>query len=402
MTENPSGFRVQLAPDEADNIQSLSGESSFLEKAWQRLVKIGLDESAVRIATVFLTSLMMFGVVFLMGRFYVSTRGTSAASRAIDLSVADPTPTIMVLAPPFLPGLETEAGDGISRNATLHTILPSLSRTELTTYTVQLGDTLFNIAERFSLKPETLLWGNRYTLGDDPHTIFPGQVLTILPVDGTLHRWSAGEGLNGVSAFYHVSPDVIVNYPGNHLDPAALGDYSNPNIPSGTLLIVPGGRGEFPDWRTPRITRANPATATYVGPGACAEAYDGVLGTLNFAWPTINHYLSGYDFSPEANHFGIDLAGQAGEPISATDNGVVVYAGFNDLGYGEMVVIDHGNGWQSLYAHLATVDVSCGQEVYRGDKIGTMGSTGLADGVHLHFELRSDEFNRVNPFDFLN
>ena len=274
---------------------------------------------------------MMFGVVFLMGRFYVSTRGTSAASRAIDLSVADPTPPTKVLAPPFLPGLETEAGDGISRNATLHTILPSLSRTELTTYTVQLGDTLFNIAERFSLKPETLLWGNRYTLGDDPHTIFPGQVLTILPVDGTLHRWSAGEGLNGVSAFYHVSPDVIVNYPGNHLDPAALGDYSNPNIPSGTLLIVPGGRGEFPDWRTP-ASRANPATATYVGPGACAEAYDGVLGTLNFAWPTINHYLSGTTSHLKPTTFGIDLAGQAGEPISATDNGVVVYAGFNDLG----------------------------------------------------------------------
>jgi murein DD-endopeptidase MepM/ murein hydrolase activator NlpD len=66
-----------------------------------------------------------------------------------------------------------------------------------------------------------------------------------------------------------------------------------------------------------------------------------------------------------------------------------------------MVVIDHGNGWQTLYAHLATVEVSCGQEVYRGDQIGTMGATGLADGVHLHFEMRSDEFGRVNPFDFL-
>ncbi|MGB4594323.1 MAG: peptidoglycan DD-metalloendopeptidase family protein [Anaerolineaceae bacterium] len=376
-------------------------DGSFVQRAWERLVQFGLGEAAARIGTVALTTLLMLGVVFVMGRFYVSTRGTSAISRDIDLSVSAPTPTTVVFAPPFLPGMEVASSNAISRDATLHTILPSVSRTELVSYTVQSGDTLFTIAERYGLRPETLLWGNRYTLGDDPHTIFPGQVLTILPIDGTLHRWAAGEGLNGVAAFYRVTPEVIINYPANRLNAATIGDYANPNIATGTLLIVPGGFGEFPDWRTPRISRTNPATATYVGPGACTEAYDGVLGTLNFTWPTINHYLSGYDFSPDANHYGIDLAGHASEPIWAADNGVIVYAGLNDLGYGEMVVIDHGNGWQSLYAHLATVMVTCGQEVYRGDQIGTMGSTGLADGVHLHFEMRSDEFGRVNPFDYL-
>lgn len=400
MFENRDIFSKHAA-QELENVPIPASEGSLIRRVWERLVQFGLGETAARIGTVILTSLLMFGVVFVMGRFYVSTRGTSALNREIDLSIAKPTPTVMVIAPPFLPGLEMAAANGISRDATLHTILPSISRAELVSYTVQSGDTLFNIAERFGLKPESLLWDNRYTLGDDPHTIFPGQLLTILPVDGTLHRWAAGEGLNGVAAFYRVAPEEIINYPANKLNAATIGDYANPNIASGTLLIVPGGTGEFPDWRTPRITRANPATATYVGPGACTEAYDGVLGTLNFTWPTINHYLSGYDFSPEANHYGIDLAGQASEPILAADNGVIVYAGFNDLGYGEMVVIDHGNGWQTLYAHLATVEVSCGQEVYRGDQIGTMGATGLADGVHLHFEMRSDEFGRVNPFDFL-
>lgn len=401
MSENRRDRPVQAVQEESENSLLSPSDGSFLLRAWERLVQFGLGETAARVGTVVLTALIMFGVVFVMGRFYVSTRGTSAVSRSIDLSVVAPTPTAVVYAPPFLPGLEAGASNGISRNAELHTILPSVSRTELISYTVQAGDTLFNIAERYSLRPETLLWGNRYTLGDDPHTIFPGQVLTVLPIDGTLHRWAAGEGLNGVSAFYRVTPEVIINYPANHLNPATIGDYANPNIETGTLLIIPGGYGEFPDWRTPRITRANPATATYVGPGACTEAYDGVLGTLNFTWPAINHYLSGYDFSPDANHYGIDLAGTASEPITAADNGVVVYAGLNDLGYGEMVVIDHGGGWQSLYAHLASVMVTCGQEVYRGDQIGTMGSTGLADGVHLHFEMRSDEFGRVNPFDYL-
>jgi len=81
---------------------------------------------------------------------------------------------------------------------------------------------------------------------------------------------------------------------------------------------------------------------------------------------------------------------------------VVVYAGWNDYGYGEMVVIDHGSGWQTLYAHLSQVNVGCGEEVYQGNVIGLMGSTGRSTGPHLHFEMRSDDHGRVNPWDFLN
>jgi murein DD-endopeptidase MepM/ murein hydrolase activator NlpD len=126
------------------------------------------------------------------------------------------------------------------------------------------------------------------------------------------------------------------------------------------------------------------------------------MGSLVFVWPTTEHYLSGFDYSPETNHFGIDIAGQMGNPIFAADNGVVVYAGWNDYGYGEMIVIDHGSGWQTLYAHLSQVNVSCGQEVMKGDVIGLMGSTGKSTGPHLHFEMRSDDYGRVNPWNFLN
>ena len=291
--------------------------------------------------------------------------------------------------------------DAIRRDTDLDTVVPMRARKEILNYTVQQGDNLFSIAERFNLRPETVLWSNRYTLGDDPHFLYPGQELLISPVDGILHRWSAGEGLNGVAEYYQVSPDAIVNYPGNYLSAETLGDYSSPNIPPGTMLVVPGGVGKFTDWRTPRITREEPAKAVNVGPGACTESYDGVVGTLNFRWPVDSHTLSGYDFAPSANHFGIDLGGEMGDPVRASDHGVIVYAGWNDWGYGNMVVVDHGSGWQSLYAHLAEVDVVCGQEVYAGDVIGSMGDTGAAEGVHLHFELRSDEYGRVNPWDFL-
>lgn len=397
MQENPL-----LTSDEAEEPMPVTQVvGPFMQRVWKRIQDFGLGQSAMALGSVILTTGFILVIALVMNRFYVSVAGRSAGNLSPSFSFsaqAAPQP----VAPPFLQGIEVVDKQGIQRDASLHTILPSRARTELITYTIQSGDTLFSIAEHFGLKPESVLWGNRYTIGDDPHTIYPGQILNILPVDGVLHRWTAGEGLNGVSEFYHVTPQDIINYPANHLNAATIGDFSNPNIPEGTLLIIPGGKGEFPDWRTPRITRQNPAIASYVGPGACTGSYDGVLGTQNFSWPTSKHSLSGYDFDPSANHYAIDIGGDQGDPILAADNGVVVYAGWNDLGYGEMVVIDHGAGWQSLYAHLATVSVECGQEVYRGDQLGTMGSTGQSTGPHLHFEMRSDRFGRVNPLDFLN
>ena len=366
---------------------------------WERIRNLGLEPAVMRSLTLLATVAMMALVVWVMSRYYVSVEGQRAADvKAVSATQPLPSGSEMILAQAAEPAAQSDA---IRRDVNLDTVLPMRARTEIVNYTVQAGDNLFSIAERFNLRTETVLWSNRYVLGDDPHFIYPGQVLLISPVDGTLHRWSAGEGLNGVAEFYKVTPDEIINYPGNHLSLATLGDYASPNITPGTMLVVPGGKGEFTDWRTPRITREEPATAVNVGPGACTESYDGVVGTLNFRWPVESRTLSGYDYSPSANHFGIDIGGEMGDPVWAVDNGVVVYAGWNDWGYGNMVAVDHGFGWQSLYAHLAEVDVICGQEVFAGDKLGSMGDTGEADGVHLHFELRSDEYGRVNPWDFL-
>lgn len=366
---------------------------------WERVRQFGLEGAVLRSLTLIATTLMMALVVLVMSRYYVSVKGQSAAElKAVSAAQEIPESADYLALQAAQPTLTSSM---IQRNASMDTVLPMRARTEVITYTVQAGDNLFSIAERFNLMPETVLWSNRYTIGDDPHFIYPGQQLFILPLDGTLHRWSAGEGLNGVAEFYGVTPDVIVNYPANHLSADTLGSLSAPNIAPGTMLVVPGGKGEFADWRTPRITRQEPATALNVGPGACTGTYDGVIGTFQFHWPVQSHTLSGYDYAPSANHFGIDLGGTMGEPIKAADNGIVVYAGWNDWGYGEMVVIDHGSGWQTLYAHLASVDVSCGQEVYAGDVLGSMGETGTADGVHLHFELRNDQYGRVNPWDFL-
>ncbi|MRR31368.1 M23 family metallopeptidase, partial [bacterium] len=136
------------------------------------------------------------------------------------------------------------------------------------------------------------------------------------------------------------------------------------------------------------------------GPGYCGATSEGPVGSGTFVWPTVEHYLSGYDYTPPI-HRGLDFAGHLGNSIFATDAGVVVYSGWNTNGYGELIVVDHGDGWQSVYAHLSVRNVECGAYVYQGDIIGQMGSTGNSTGPHLHFELRSTTSGPVNPWDFL-
>jgi LysM repeat protein len=283
----------------------------------------------------------------------------------------------------------------------MDTILPTQPRLEISQYEVQVGDSVFEIAKKFNLNPETILWGNYYVLADDVHRLQPGQTLNILPVDGVYYEWHTGDGLNGVADFYGVPVDDILDWTSNDLDRNTIGDYANPNIAPGTWLVIPGGVREFVSWSAPRITRDDPAVAKTFGPGFCGEIMEGPVGNGTFVWPSVERYLSGYDYSPETNHYGIDIAGSTGYALFSVDAGVVVYAGWNDWGYGNTVVIDHGNGWQSLYAHMDSLNVGCGSFVYQGDVIGALGNTGNSSGPHLHFELRSDLYGKVNPWNFL-
>jgi murein DD-endopeptidase MepM/ murein hydrolase activator NlpD len=134
--------------------------------------------------------------------------------------------------------------------------------------------------------------------------------------------------------------------------------------------------------------------------GACEAPFTGPVGTETFMWPASNHYLSGYNFSWRY-HPGIDIATQLGDPIYASDTGVVVFAGWNSQGYGNLVALDHGNGWETLYAHLSQFNVDCGQAVYQGSVVGYAGSTGNSTGPHLHFEILNDTYGRVNPWSYL-
>src|SRR5215216_3482112 len=368
----------------------------FFSRLFNTLIGLGLGESMLRTGTTLLSIVLLGIVIWLLRLFYAQAPQAGNTANALQTG-----PTVAVAQVGDLTPSSEISFDGIPRLAQVHTTIPSRPREDVTKYTVVEGDTVFGIAEKFGLKPETVLWGNYYTLLDDPHALQPGQELNILPIDGTYHEWQQGEGLSGIATYYGVKPEDIINYPANNLDPAAIGDLANPNIKPGTWLVVPGGHREFISWSAPLgVTRENPASARVLGPGACDPISGGAVGFGAFIWPSNKHYLSGFDYTPGANHWGIDIAGNEGEGVYATDAGVVVYAGWNNYGYGNMIMVDHGNDFQSLYAHLSGINVTCGQSVGQGELIGAIGTTGHSSGPHLHFEIRSLS-SFVNPHDVL-
>lgn len=402
MTEEFSGESLSQAEGEETTVESIA--SRRWHRVWETLMRLGLGEVVLRAGSALVLLGLVLLVVWVMGTFYLAEdEELPTSQRGAAIAAPLPTATATIKPPAFKVSAKYTGAfhDGVTRLAELRTVLPARPRFEIVRYVVQPGDTIFGIAEMFNLKPETVLWGNYYILADDPHRLKPDQVLNILPVDGVYYEWHAGDGLNGVADFYGVAPEAILNWPGNNLDPETIGDWAYPNIQPSAWLVIPGGRREFVTWSAPRITREDPAVASVFGPGACGPISDGPIGDGSFIWPSVERYVSGFDYSPSTNHYGIDIAGDEGFAIFGADDGVVVYAGWNDWGYGYTVVIDHGNGWQSLYAHLSAYHVECGSYVYEGDVIATMGSTGNSSGPHLHFELRSDEYGRPNPWNFL-
>ncbi len=390
---------------EIKTLPSQTKEENKLGNFWQNLIRTGLSEGFLR-AGAYLGAIILVALVVLTMRRFVLNNPQNEVPRQAVLAeeaatptpepTATPTPDIKM--PTFEP-VDTFARSRVMRALVIHTSIPTRPRVDVLTYTVEQGDSVFGIAETFDLKPETILWGNSAELGDNPHALVPDQELSILPVNGTYHKWREGENLQKVADFYGVDPKAIIEWPGNNFDIYSF-DIENPEIEPGTMLIVPGGTREMIDYGPPRIPRDNPAIARTYGPGHCGSIMEGAVGIGTFIWPTTERWISGYDYNPGANHAAIDIAGDTGNPIWAVDNGVIVYAGWSNYGYGNLVVIDHGNGWQSLYAHLSAIGVGCGQSVYQGTPIGSVGSTGRSTGSHLHFELIYLA-QRVNPWNFL-
>ncbi len=255
---------------------------------------------------------------------------------------------------------------------------------EIIIHTVQEGETLSEIAQRYGLQMTTVMWENDLT---EKAKLKPGQELRILPLDGVRHKVSRGETIYSIGKKYSLEGSeiqVIVDYPFNEF----MNDETF-ELATGQYLMVPDGI--IPS-ATEEVRRTLPrAVATTPDAGS-------VTATGSFVWPAAGRITQGYRFY----HKAIDIANQGGGSILAADSGTVIGAGWLDgFGYGNRVIVDHGNGYVTLYAHLSVVQVSNGQRVNRGDVIGQMGSTGRSTGTHLHFEIRKGGV-LMNPLSFLN
>lgn len=296
--------------------------------------------------------------------------------------VAEANPTTVSIALPILQSTTFASVIDVSRQANLDTLIPDGIRQSIIKYTIEEGDSIFGLAKKFNLNPYTILWANYKYFNDDPTTILRiGALLTIPPTDGILYTWKEGDDLVKIADKYDASKTQIVSWPSNHLD------ITDPVISPDSFVMIPGGTREMKSW-IPTIAYAPRSGATRViaGPGGCQAPSTGLFGSGGFIWPTGNHFLSGFDFS--SAHLGIDIAAAQGTPIYAADSGTVVYAGWNDTGYGNMVMIDHNNGYSTLYGHLSAIYVTCGSNVMQGSGIGLAGSTGRSTGAHVHFEVR--------------
>jgi murein DD-endopeptidase MepM/ murein hydrolase activator NlpD len=280
--------------------------------------------------------------------------------------------------PDFIPSRMVAS---IFRRSDLHTAIPNRPDEKVRSYTVTKGDSVFDIAARFKIKPETVLWANYEQLNDNPDMISVGMPLLVPPTNGVLYKWQDGDTVEGVAGKFEAKPENILAWSGNNID------LVEPKIEPGALIFVPGGQREFRQWLIPTIPRGNAGVSPELyGGGACSGNFSGAYGSGAFIWPAANHILSGNDYW--SGHLGIDIAAGEGAQIYAADSGVVVFAGWANGGYGNMVMIDHGNGYQTVYAHLSNVAIGCGRSVNQGAIIGYAGSTGNSTGAHLHFEVR--------------
>jgi len=288
-----------------------------------------------------------------------------------------------------MPAVAPERNSAVERASLVRpplpvTIVPERPRQDVIIHEVAPGDTVWDLGLRYGISYQTILWANRLSEND---FIQIGQKLLILPVSGVYHEVKDGDTLESIAARYKADPQAIAEF--NHVTNETLAPYQK--------LIVPGGVMPEPPRpvarpQTPPAPAARPAAPSIARPVTPPAPQRPITGTGRFMWPArgvITTYFSSW-------HPGIDIAAGLGTPILAADGGLVTFTGWDNTGYGNRIIINHGNGWVSTYNHLAAIYVRPGQYVNRGQVIGSMGSTGRSTGPHLHLEfLLNGRF--VNP-----
>lgn len=243
-------------------------------------------------------------------------------------------------------------------------------------YTVESGDTIAGIAAQFDVSTNTILWANGLRASS---TLKVGDNLTILPTTGVLHTVKSGDTVSGIASRYDAKGKDIMAY--NNLAEDA-------KLAIGQKIIVPDGYIE--EVAAPRIVPRDTVVAGRDHEGPTPEPVDSPGGGM--VWPTTTRHISQYF---RWGHTGIDIDNRSRPAIYAAAAGTVEFAGWMG-GYGNLIIVSHGNGTQTYYAHLDKFYVAKGASIGKGAAIGQMGSTGRSTGPHLHFEYRVNG-RPINP-----
>lgn len=252
-------------------------------------------------------------------------------------------------------------------------------REQTVVYSVRQGDTVLGIAGKFNLQPETIQWSNP-KIAKNPDLLSVNDELVIPPIDGVLYTIKSGETLSQIATSHKVSMDTILSFTSNGITDAGM-------IQPGTQIMIPGGT---PAQRVSSLLAYNN--------GSVNSAAAAPLATGRFSWPYQGQVSQGH----WSGHRALDIGGWTGTPVVAADAGkVTVAAGGWNGGYGRHVIIDHGNGFASVYAHLNTIYVNHGESINKGQQVGSLGNTGNSTGPHLHFEIRYNG-RPQNPYNYLD
>ncbi len=242
----------------------------------------------------------------------------------------------------------------------------------ISVYEVKSGDSLATVAKLFNVSKNTIMWANDLK----SEKITPGDTLAILPMTGIKHNVKKGDTISSIAKKYKADADEIAQFNGIS---------SSAKLAVGDTVLVPEGEITV-------VQTVKTATGKIVTTSKLLDTYNNITPAGFLIRPVV----SGRKTQGLHGHNGIDIAAPSGTSVIASGAGRVIIArvGSYNGGYGNMVVIAHDGGVQTVYAHLRTVNVTVGQSLVQGQIIGQVGNTGKSTGPHLHFEVRGAK----NPF----
>lgn len=246
---------------------------------------------------------------------------------------------------------------------------------QILTYTIKSGDTLESIAKTYGIKVGTITGSNGISVKS---TLKIGQELEFPSIDGILYSVRKGEALWDIADEYNIDIDDIVG--ANGLDDAHM-------VSIGQKLILPGA------------TKLKTQTASVKARQASVTPAVKSSLITSSTWPTRGILTSKFGTRWGRKHEGIDIAAPIGSEVIAFMGGTISFSGWRGS-YGNLVIIDHGNGLETYYGHNSKLLLKAGQKVSKGDLIAKVGSTGRSTGPHSHFEVRKNGIP-VDPMPYL-